>query len=207
MGKKSSSGAPGLPQRHGCLWRHHSRREVGKRGEGRGGKDNRATSNTLCALSLSLSLSLSFSLPWRQFYQRACYEALKAFQQELCDCTHVLVTCTCTKSSVQEFGTERERGASAWFRSCTIYERATGEQAATVHLTLSGGDAELELLEGGETGSSSLYTSLFKGTIKVWQKCQCCRQGTGLWMSVLLRSTSRASLPRRQEWVERGGRE
>lgn len=57
---------------------------------------------------------------------------------------------------------------------------ATGEQPATVHLTLSGGEAELELLEGGETGSSSLHTSLFKGTIKVWQKCQCCRQGTGL---------------------------
>lgn len=54
-----------------------------------------------------------------------------------------------------------------------------GEQPATVQLTLSGGDAELELLEGGETGSS-LHTSLFKGTIKVWQKCQCCRQGTGL---------------------------
>lgn len=50
----------------------------------------------------------------------------------------------------------------------------------SVHLTLSGGEAELELLEGGETGSSSLHTSLFKGTIKVWQKCQCCRQGTGL---------------------------
>lgn len=30
------------------------------------------------------------------------------------------------------------------------------------------------------TGSSSLHTSLFKGAIKVWQKCQCCRQGTGL---------------------------
>lgn len=54
------------------------------------------------------------------------------------------------------------------------------EQSATVHLTLSSGEAELELLEGGETGSSSLHTSLFKGAIKVWQKCQCCRQGTGL---------------------------
>lgn len=30
-----------------------------------------------------------------------------------------------------------------------------GKQLATVHLTLSGGEAELELLEGGETGSSS----------------------------------------------------
>lgn len=57
---------------------------------------------------------------------------------------------------------------------------AMGEQPAPVDLTLSGGEAELELLEGGETGSSSLHTSLFKGTIKVWQKCQCCRQGTGL---------------------------
>lgn len=54
------------------------------------------------------------------------------------------------------------------------------EQPAAVHLTPSGGEAELELLEGGETGSSSLHTSLFKGAIKVWQKCQCCRQGTGL---------------------------
>lgn len=65
---------------------------------------------------------------------------------------------------------------------CSIHvdEQVMGEQAATVHLTLSGGDAELELLEGRETGSSSLHTSLFKGTIKVWQKCQCCRQGTGL---------------------------
>lgn len=57
---------------------------------------------------------------------------------------------------------------------------AMAEQSATVHLTLSGGAAEPELLEGGETGSSSLHTSLFKGAIKVWQKCQCCRQGTGL---------------------------
>lgn len=54
------------------------------------------------------------------------------------------------------------------------------EQSATVHLTLSSGEPELELLEGGETGNSSLHTSLFKGAIKVWQKCQCCRQGTGL---------------------------
>lgn len=65
-------------------------------------------------------------------------------------------------------------------RAIGVYVRVMGEQAATVHFALSGGDAELELLEGGETGSSSLHTSLFKGTIKVWQKCQCCRQGTGL---------------------------
>lgn len=57
-----------------------------------------------------------------------------------------------------------------------------GEQPAPVHLTLSGGEAALaiEPLEGRETGSSSRHTSLFKGAIKAWQKCQSCRQGTGL---------------------------
>lgn len=53
-------------------------------------------------------------------------------------------------------------------------------RAAHYSTSRSGGEAELELLEGRETGSSSLHTSLFKGAIKVWQKCQCCRQGTGL---------------------------
>lgn len=43
---------------------------------------------------------------------------MKAFQQELCDCAHVLFTCTCTDSSVQKFGTECERGASAPCRWC-----------------------------------------------------------------------------------------
>lgn len=34
------------------------------------------------------------------------------------------------------------------------------EQSATVHLTLSSGEPELELLEGGETGNSSLHISV-----------------------------------------------
>lgn len=53
----------------------------------------------------------------RQFYQRGCDEALKAFQQELCDCAHVLFTCTCTDSCA-----EIRHGVRAWlsarFRLC-----------------------------------------------------------------------------------------
>lgn len=52
-----------------------------ERREGRGGKDNRATSNTLC---------LS---PGASFIGGGCDEALKAFQQELRDCAYVLSTC------------------------------------------------------------------------------------------------------------------
>lgn len=189
LGKKRRSGAPGLLKWHGCLWRHRSRRKVGKRGEGRGGKDNRATSNTLC-LSPGASFIRGGAMRlWRHSSRRCvivCMRLLTCIRSVMC-------------AEIQQRFKRR-----VFARSVHVSVQVMGEQAATVHLTLSGGDAELELLEGRETGSSSLHTSLFKGTIKVWQKCQCCRQGTGLWMSVLLRSTSRASLPRRQKWVEMG---
>lgn len=49
---------------------------------------------------------------------------MKAFQQELCDCVHLLffffLTCTCTDLSVQKKNKKnwRRRGESAWFRRC-----------------------------------------------------------------------------------------
>lgn len=107
---------------------------------------------------------------------------MKAFQQELHDYAHVFSTCMraqshlCKKKKFKKIAKECERGGSVH-----IYVPVMGEQAATAHLTLKWWRrGVIELLEGGETGSSSLHTSLFKGTIKVWQKCQCCRQGTGL---------------------------
>lgn len=103
---------------------------------------------------------------------------MKAFQQEVRDCVHASFNMHMQRVMYAEIRHRFKRRVFA--RSVHVFVQVMGEQAATVHLTLSGGDAELELLEGRETGSSSLHTSLFKGTIKVWQKCQCCRQGTGL---------------------------
>lgn len=127
--------------------------------------------------------------------------SLKASQQEVCDCT-VWYSYTCKDvyensnelmspgECISYKGTYGPINVCAYVCACVMRE-----QPAVVRLTPSSGKAELGLLEGWETDSSSLHTSLFKGAIKVWQKCQCCRQGTGLWMSVLLRSTLRFSLP------------
>lgn len=177
----------------------------GWRGLGRRVWDNWVSSN-----SMFLCLSLCAS-----FIRGGQWGILKPSQQEMYDCVCCWVLTICIFTDVCANSNEH---LSKWAHMCLYIDMHSSgnlcayvcacvmeEQPAIAHLTLCGGKAELELLEGGETGSSSLHTSLFKGAIKVWQKCQCCRQGTGLWMSVLLRSTLRFSQHRPKGEAGGGG--